>query len=227
MMRFNTFNMMHKALRAWLYDTALNIQQTYWGDDFEAEFVLANIEAIIEQFENHANHEDNQLMPAIAEVEPEIVASFEAEHERDHILANQLLHLVNIYRAAGSEQERVIAGSAISKAFVEFMIFNLQHMAKEEVVINQALWKYYSDEEIMAINQRIAATLSAEEKAISSKWMMRGVNKNEAILWLQGIRRVAPAPVFNSMIEMAETELPKRHRNFVKKTVTEFQSVEG
>ena len=33
------------------------------------------------------------------------------------------------------------------------MVFNLQHMAKEEIRINQALWKYYGDEQLIENNQ--------------------------------------------------------------------------
>ncbi len=42
MLRFNAFNMIHKALRATLYDSALTLQQTYFANAGEAAEAFKN-----------------------------------------------------------------------------------------------------------------------------------------------------------------------------------------
>lgn len=212
MQRFNPFNMIHKALRAMLYDTALTLQQTYFGNEEEARSALKKVELVVHQFEEHAHHEDGYILPAIEAYEPGLVAAFEQEHIEDHQLGDKLTHLMNMFSATSSQEERIIAGSAISKAFIDFLTFNLVHMAREESVLNPVLWQYYTDEQLQEINAAIVASIPVEEKAIAAKWMLRGVNNKEAAVWLKGIRQSAPKHVFQSLLALAETELAVHRR---------------
>lgn len=225
MQRFNPFNMIHKALRAMLYDTALSLQQTYFADAAEAEAALQKIETVLNQFEQHAHHEDTYLLPSITYFNPWLANEFEKEHETDSTLCNRIKHLLNIFRATTLPEERLVAGSAITKAFTEFLVFNLQHMAKEEIVLNQALWQHYTDAELMQLNQTIVANIAPEDKAISSQWMMRGVNKVEAINWLKGMRQNAPEPDFWRVYALTKTELPVHRRVEVQEAMAASEAI--
>src|SRR5687768_4428882 len=177
MSRFNIFNQIHKALRAMLYDTSLALQQTYFADAEEAETALEKVRIVVDVFDNHAAHEDHFVLPAIQQYEPSLVDVFEVEHKKDYALSERLRGLLTVYDHAIKTEVKIETGQAINKAFIEFMIFNLEHMAKEETVLNKILWRYYSDAEIMAINQRIIASISPEEIAVISAWMMRGIDR--------------------------------------------------
>ena len=82
--RFNIFNQIHKALRALLYDTALTLQQTYFGNPDEVETALEKLRLILDIFDKHADHEDQFVLPAIQAYEPSLVDAFEKEHVEDH-----------------------------------------------------------------------------------------------------------------------------------------------
>lgn len=213
MQRYNSFNQIHKALRALLYDTALHLQQTWFADANAAEPALQKIEIVLNSFDSHAHHEDHFILPAVELYNKELVDEFEKEHVTDLALSNRLRHLLNIYRYAVSGEEKLEAGSAISKAFVEFMVFNLQHMAKEEILINQVLWEHYTDQQIMDIQQKLVATIPPQELAVASKWMFRGINDMEAVYWLMGVRATAPPVVFQSLVQTGEKELPAERWN--------------
>jgi hypothetical protein len=225
MQRYNSFNMIHKALRALLYDTALSLQQTYFADAAEAETALQKVAIAIQQFEQHARHEDRYILPAIEKFEPQLVMEFEKEHEIDEALGKRLQQLLNIFRGTTLAEERVIAGSALVKGFNDFLIFNLQHMAKEESILNQALWAHYTDEELLQINYQIVSNIPDEEKAISSKWMMRGINKMEAINWLKAMKQHAPEPAFWSVYSLVRSELPVHLRIEVQESMIEQQLI--
>ena len=225
MQRFNPFNMIHKALRALLYDTALSLQQTYFADGAEAETALQKVELVLHQFAQHAHHEDTYLLPAITYYNPWLANEFEQEHVTDHQLSEKLQHLINIFRATTVAEERLVAGSALTKAFTDFVVFNLQHMAKEELVLNQALWQHYTDAELMQLNQTIVVNIPEAEKAVTAQWMMRGVNKEEAIQWLKGIKRTAPAPDFWRVYALTQTELPLHRRMHVQEAIVETENI--
>jgi hypothetical protein len=58
---------------------------------------------------------------------------------------------------------------------------------------------------------------------ISAKWMLRGINKFEAVTWLKAVKHSTPAFVFQSLYELIETELPARIRTEVQEAVMEME----
>lgn len=219
MQRYNAFSMIHKTLRHMMYDTALTLQQTWFANTEETEAAIEKVETVIYIFERHAHHEDSYVLPAIEKYDAELVQSFEDEHEKDLSLGNKLKNLINIYRNVYFEEERINCGSAICKAFVDFMIFNLEHMGKEEMLINQVLWKHYTDEQLISINQQIVAAIPAEEMAITSKWMIRSISNHEAINWLQGVKASAPLFVLQNILTEAAKHLPAERFEKIQEAV--------
>jgi hypothetical protein len=212
-MRFNIFNHIHKALRALLYDTAQLIQQTDFVDAAEAEQTLKRLQQVIEAFEKHAWHEDNYVLTAIHHYEPSLKTAFEQEHEEDHALGLRLNGLMSAYQHTVSTSERLQVGKSIHSAFVEFLVFNLKHMAKEEDILNAALWKHYDDAQLVNLNNIIVNSIPQEEMAFTSYWMIKSLNNQEIITWLKQVRSTAPEPAFRGLFNLAATELaPGRWR---------------
>lgn len=56
--RYNSFNQVHKGLRAYLYDTALKLQQTDLADARAGESAMKQVEELLVLFESHAQNED-------------------------------------------------------------------------------------------------------------------------------------------------------------------------
>lgn len=220
-MRYNTFYQVHKGLRAMLYETGTELQRTDFNSEEEVGSVLANITTIVDVFDKHAHNEDFFVFAALAQYEPSVVDSFEQEHERDHELSTQLRTLINIYRSLETDAEKIQLGSALRKAYVDFLAFNLVHMAKEEDIINNLLWRYYSDEEILAIEKQIIASQTPESTAVVWKWMIRGLSNREITNWFKAVERNAPQVVFKNLFLTAEKELPRDRFQQVVNELTE------
>jgi hypothetical protein len=212
-MRYNIFNHIHKALRALLYDTAALIQQTDFTDAAEAEQILARLQQVIGAFDGHAYHEDNYILPAVQKFEPLLKDVFEQEHEEDHALGQRLNILIKAWFHAVTLVEKMAAGLSIHMAFTEFLVFNLKHMAKEEDVLNAALWRNYDDAQLMNLNKIIVGSVPPEALAFASRWMIQSLNNPEIITWLKQVRSTAPEPAFRGLFNMAANELaPERWR---------------
>ena len=220
MQRNNPFNLIHKALRNMLYDAALTLQQTDFTAANDAATALEKIETVIHVFEKHATHEDHFVLPVIEKYDAALVQSFENEHEKDMQLGNMLKNLINIYRNVLFEEEKLHAGSALNKAFTDFLVFNLEHMCKEEMLINPVLWKHFTDEQIVGINAQIAANIAPEEMMQMAAWIIKSVSLREAVNWLSGIKANAPVFVFESLMIIAEKNLPAHAFNTVKKSLS-------
>jgi hypothetical protein len=220
-MRFNIFNQIHKALRALLYDTALTLQQTNFANPDETELALAKVDLVLEVFDKHANHEDEFVLPAIRQFEPSLVDVFEQEHTEDHALAQDLRALLIDFTNEQTMEGRLGAGIIILHSFIAFMTFNLGHMAKEESVLNSRLWRYYSDAEIIGLNQKIVAAIPPGEIQLTSAWMMKGMNNMEITIWLKTVQKNAPEAVFSMLFAIAEKELPYQRFRKILEDLTE------
>jgi iron-sulfur cluster repair protein YtfE (RIC family) len=221
MQRYNIFLQVHKGLKALLYDTALKVQHTDFWNVEEAEDTIERINEVVSLFEKHAHSEDTYVFPAVEKYEPSVADAFEQEHVKDHFLGQLLEESLALYQNAAIITEKAEAGKQIQSAFIKFMVFNIEHMAKEEDVINPILWRYNTDSEIMAITQQIVANIPQEDMAQFSKWMIRGLNNAEITGWLKGVEKNAPEPVFQSLFITAERELPERRFRQVLESLTE------
>ena len=206
MERYNLFNLVHKGLRASLYQTALHLQRTDFTREKEKTAAIERVNEIIMLFEGHANKEDHFVLPAIATYEPSVVAAFEAEHEEDERLAHQLKECLKQIESAETYLELLIAGKNLNESFVAFVAFNLVHMSKEESCINPILWRYYSDEELQAISGRIVESIPPWMMDFYANWMVRGVNDHEAFAWFQAVELTMPEVVHQTLLQKAKQE---------------------
>ena len=208
MQRYNSFNQIHKALRALLYDTALSLQQTDFIVKAECDAAVEKVVAVLDLFEEHADNEDTHILPAIFSFEPSIVDAFEQEHVQDLELSRKLhLTIAELYRPTTPVEKQTL-GRQLTITFIQFMVFNLNHMAKEEEILNEILWRYYTDDEIKKIEAVIRQSAPAAKQPFVIKWMLRGISNSEAVAWLKGLQQQLPIPVFDGILAIAEAELP-------------------
>ncbi len=205
-MRHNSFNQVHKGLRALLYDTALKFQQTDLTDTTAGGILLAQLEEVILLFESHAHNEDHFFNEPLEEINEEVAKLFEKEHEEDHRLSLLLQKHMKSWRQAETKTERLQVGTKLFYAFNEFIAFNLYHMNKEETLLNQVLWDTYTDDQIRVTEQQLVQSIAPEKMMKYALWMIRGMNTPEMIHWMKELEKGAPAPVFQIVGAMAKEE---------------------
>jgi len=115
--------------------------------------------------------------------------------------------ILTVYEQAVSTDEKLDAARAMSHAYRDFMIVTLQHMSKEENILNQLLWRRYTDAEIICIEQELLARIAPEEMALYNQWMLRGLNNREIIAWLRTVKKTAVGTAFQVLLAGAEREL--------------------
>ncbi|HUC81700.1 MAG TPA: hemerythrin domain-containing protein [Flavisolibacter sp.] len=221
MQRYNIFFPVHKGLRALLFETAIQLQQTSFLDAVETAQAIDQVKTVIALFESHAHKEDSFVFPAIAAWEPSVVAAFEAEHDEDHALGESLQNWLTAMTYAAAPSAKQTIGEKLTAAYLRFMVFNLCHMAKEEEAINPILWRYYSDSELHDITLKIMKAVPQPEMADFSRWMVRGLNTTEILHWLRGVKNTAPKPAFYALLNVAERELQPHRWNLVQDSLTE------
>lgn len=217
MQRYNMFNQIHKGLRVLLYDTATQVQHTDFWNVEEAAAVISRIREVIFLFDKHAHSEDNFVFPAVKIYEPSVADTFEQEHVKDHELGEALEAALSAYEAAPIITEKAAQASLIAQSFTRFLVFNLEHMSLEEDVLNKILWRYYSDEELVAITIQIVSQIPPPVITQINKWMLSGLNVPEITGWLKQVEATAPEFIFQALLNSAENVLTEQRFRLVVK----------
>ncbi|GAB3712287.1 hypothetical protein GCM10027592_50640 [Spirosoma flavus] len=216
--RYNVFNQIHKGLRGMLYDTAIRLQQTDFTSS-EAIATIDQLEQALHFFDEHAENEDQFILPHIRKHDAQLIDELEKDHDVDHQLTQTLFASIQEWRQATDAAQKGAIGQRILLAFNEFIAFNLYHMNKEETVLIDLLWKHYTDGEIFQMEEQIIHSIPIQTLMVESRWMMRSISDPEVIGWLSGVKQGAPAEVFNNFLQMATEELPANRLSKVEEAL--------
>ncbi len=218
--RYDIFNLIHKGMRAILYSTGMSLQHTDLKNPEETISVFEKIYEVLTISNDHASHENKFIFPLIARYNIPAIKEFEVEHIANDAMGHRLKNLMALYHHTVSDDDKLEAGNAVSKAFNEFISFNLHHMNKEEEILNKLLWQHYSDEEIHCIYKAITVSIPSEKITIHGRWVMRGINNNEIIQWLLSYHGSHPA-AFQFLLQLAEDQLPQERWNVIQEALCE------
>jgi hypothetical protein len=204
--RFNIYAFIHKAVRAFMSDTLARIGRMDAGDEKDTAANLQQLRDLMSFCVSHLEHENNFVHTAMEARQPGSTSRVAGEHVHHEESIKALRAEADaLEHATGSA--RTTAAFRLYRKLAVFVGENLEHMEYEETTNNAVLWQHYSDAELRALEGAIVASLSPEESALSKRWMISGLNHQERVELLTGMRDHAPAFVFESALGMARTHL--------------------
>lgn len=214
-LRFNPFEMVHKALRHHLFETAIRIQKTDYADALQRQQLIENMEEVIELFEEHADTEDKHVFTMITGHDPKLVEDFSAQHVTDHLLGEALSHAVLLMKESNDERSLIHASRELLFHFNEFMAFNLTHMNGEETKVNSVLWKHYNDGQLLEKVSSIPRLIPPVQERRFRKWMILGNSKPDVLRWFTMVQQSAPPAVWADFVSLAQEVLSPEEANEV------------
>jgi len=209
MQRHDIFESIHKGLKALLYDTALILQHTDFSAEEPFEKITVSITETVHLFEEHLKSEAKFILPLILDFEPGIADQFLKDQQQAYRLSTQLKDTLNNFLSGQVLKTGVDAGKLLATAYMEFMLFQIGLMAKEEDTLNKILWRYFSDKHIIQLQKEILHDSCLPLSQKLTLWMMRGINDTEAVFWLKTVERCSSESEFKALFETAEKELPQ------------------
>ena len=209
--RFDIYALIHKGLRAHLLHTLGALGRCDWQDCGEARAVLAELQDLLAFCRSHIDHEDALVHPALEQRRPGATRYSSAAHrlhrqEMDELsnLAEQVTHLPALRR--GDITHRLY------RRVARFVAENLEHMEQEERDNNRLLWETHSDAELIALEQRIVASVPPEEMRRVLYWMLPALTPNERASFLLELRAKAPAAMVSATLETLRGQLSPKHQ---------------
>lgn len=211
--RVNLYQAIHKALRAFMSDTLLQVGRTDPADVAERQQACDQLNSLLALCHQHVHHENHFLHAVMEQRSPGSAAKLNHEHVEhlDHI--DQLQALGEDARQADAAR----ADAAWYMLYLELSLFvadNFAHMVREERDHNAVLWQHFSDEELNGIHHALVSSIPPEETGLTMRWMIPQLAHPERMGMFSGMRQGMPAEVFAA--QMAQTQALLDERNWRK-----------
>ena len=206
--RYNIFKRTHKGLRSMLFDAGARIQQADFTKTKQTEAATEAVKQTTRSFLYHLGKEDNILYHSVVLYAPYIVAMIEQTNAKDEKLALSVEKIIEGYNDLNSKNEMIAFGLELQAAFFEFTAAVLQHMNKEETVVNELLWSNYTDKQLVALEVEILKQSTPEACTWYTGKILKELNNTEIIVWINGIAEHASSNIIEKLISTTQRVLP-------------------
>jgi hypothetical protein len=206
MTRVDLYTAVHKALRAELFQIAVAVARADFSEQHEALRISERLRALLSFLEEHAQHEDEVLLPEIAQFAPQLHAELSADHAQDRALEHEL-HCTLDRLDTASRVERSYIGKRIHERLGRLIAAHCRHMDIEETQVNALLWEQRSDEQLNELEGRIIEMVSPQRLA---QWMVlfaRGVSTPELAPMFAGMQAHMSAQDYAEVVAPARADL--------------------
>jgi len=205
--RLDLYAPIHKALRAWMFDTLVSLGRVDGQDQEAMAAALGKVEALLVMCGQHLQHENDFMHPALARAGRHAAAQASSDHE-GHV--REIAHLQASVRKVRDVQGQAFTPALMSlyQALALFVAENLQHMHMEETAHNEALWATHTDAELNDLHDRLVQSIPPEEMVGVLRWMLPSISHAERVGMLQDMRGKMPHQVFEGVLQLAREVLP-------------------
>ncbi len=206
--RIVIYRNIHKAVRHFMYSTALTLGSADFRDQKSMRESLEQLRGTITMLQEHAEHEETFIHPDLESRVPGITKSFEENHEDDERLFDRMRELGSQIEAVGDNDQRVTLGNKLYGIFNTYIGDYLGHLDREEAELEQALWDHFTDQELADLDHRLMGSLPPERMAVWLPFICNSWNANELTAVLAGMKQSAPPEAFAGMLKMVEQATP-------------------
>lgn len=207
--RFDTYAAIHKALRQAMAHTLHALGALDANEDQDRSAVLDGVDGLLALMRSHVEHENDFVHTAIEARQPGGSARTAADHLQHLEAIRDLEDESRTLRSAPPAQRPLLA-QRLYRHLAAFVGENLVHMQLEETEGNATLWALYSDDELIALHDRLVAVIPPAEMAVVARWMGAALSVPELALVFDDMRSKAPPPAFEALLGIARAQLCER-----------------
>jgi hypothetical protein len=206
MTRFDLFTTVHKAIRRELFEAVEAVGRTDFGNAAETAATAESLRFLMRLLAEHAEHEEDWTFGVLERHSPELARELTSDHAKLDGAQEEILRLLERLPAADASLRQSL-GRRVHERMLLLVADQLRHTLREETEVNRVLWAHLTDEELIAINDSILATIPASRMA---EWMERilpAANLPERVQMMSEMKRALPAEAFEQVLGPARTAL--------------------
>jgi hemerythrin-like domain-containing protein len=217
--RYNIYKRTHKALSSLAFEASSRIQQTDFQDATATAAAISSVRRTIRSYETHINQEDCIVYNAVTGLAPFIIAMIEQTNMRDLQLGLAIYDRLDDYPAHFKKGEAEKFAQELQTSFFSFTSVLLQHIYKEETVLNEILWKNYTDEQLVAMESSILNNMKPCEKEIYTKQILNWLSNHEIIVWISNVKDCGYHHHASHLLQSAKASLTDERWQFINRNV--------
>lgn len=205
--RFDLYRSAHKGVRKALFDAVTRIGAADCRNPAEASAAAELARGIVALSRKHIGSETRFIHGAVEARVPGLMRALDHAHD-DH--TQQLDWIEAVARdleAAPVAMPRMALGARLYESVALFVSAELAHMAQEEQTIMPELWRLFSDEELMGMQQAIIAALGPDGLAMFLRPMLPAMSPPERATMLVGLKQGLPEAQWDGVWRLAGTVL--------------------
>ena len=206
--RYNIFKRTHKGLRSMLFDAGAKIQQTDFTKTKQGFAAIDAIKQSTRSFLYHLSQEDTIVYHSVVLHAPYIIAMIEQTNVKDEALARSISNTIEQYKDLTTKNEMIAFGQQLQAAFFEFTAAVLQHMSKEETVVNELLWSNYTDRELIGMEVEMMKQAASSDCNWYTGKILKELSNREILVWVDSIKEHATPFMLKKLISTARVVLP-------------------
>jgi hypothetical protein len=184
--RYNIFQKTHKSLSCLIFAAGTRIQLTDFSCPEEVCPTLQLVKQVVKYFEYHIRKEDQVVYAALASLAPYIISLLEKANAGDLCLAIDIERKLENFDCHLPAENPGEKERDLQTSFYSFTVAALQHINKEQTVINELLWDHFDDGQIREMELAIIKQLKPEERTRFTGQMISCLNDGELMSWING-----------------------------------------
>ena len=192
-------------------DTLVAVGRTDPSDADETAATLATVRALLAMCRAHVAKENDFVHPAIEARAPGASGRIDGEHV-EHLQSIADLHDDVAVVEAASDATRDAALLRLYHRLSAFVADNFRHMLVEETAHNAALWSHYDDDELLALEHRLRASIPPAEMATVLRWMVPAVDATTRARMLAALRDAMPPAAYAGIRAVVDPTLSAADR---------------
>ena len=199
----------HKGIRSELFALTESAGRTDPSDGTACAALADHVRSVHALLEDHAEHEDAVIQPAVEQLLPEVAERIAVDHLAFERRGSLLVELAaDTVTAPAADRRRLVHNLYLDTA--AFVSTYLDHQDVEERVVMPALEAALGVPAIVAMHGAILASIPPPEMAKSLALMLPAMNLDDRTDMLGGMRANAPAEVFQGVWGLAGSVLDPR-----------------
>jgi hypothetical protein len=199
-----------------IYELGSELQTLDFTDERATESMITKLRqdlsaasstCIVCLLHGHSTDEENYVFPDVRTYEPALVDTLLAEHREVVRKITEVWKVANELKALRGRLERIEIGDKLNRTANDLFAYYLTHLTGEEATLIPAMWKHYTDEQLVAMRANVQRNIPPEVFAVWMRWVLPSLNTNELTDMFIGLKKEAPAPVLEHMSQLAERAL--------------------
>jgi hypothetical protein len=197
--RHDLYALIHKALRLAMADALTRVGRLDTDEDGDVRAAAVTVRELVELCRLHLDKEEQYVHPALEAAIPGSSGRTSRDHD-DHLRAFDRLEagVRAIERSTGARAAQ--AAQRLYRDLALFMAENLVHMHGEEVDNNAVLWATMSDDELLAVERRLVASIAPDRMGAILRWMAPAMTPAERARFFSNLRAKLPPPAFATVM---------------------------